>query len=323
MERWRAFLRVDPIPTLLASKDQELVARTRAELLHGPLDPRQLWESKPASSLLSRQQKDGSWEYRSPRTVVPGLDNNDQAETYRSLGFLVEMYCLDAGHGAIAKAAEFVLSHQTGEGDIRGIYGHQYTPNYTGGFLELLTDAGMGDDPRVRKGLDWLLSVRQQDGGWAIPIRTRGLRLDSDAMRGRPVPRDPSQPSSHLATGMVLRAFAAHPDYRGREEVVAAARLLRSRLFRRDPYPDRGTPDYWERCSFPFWFTDIVSALDTLTRLGSQAMGPEVLDALEWMRGRQAPQGTLRLHLLRGAGMEVQDWVLFAVCRSLERAFRL
>jgi hypothetical protein len=147
------------------------------------------------------------------------------------------------------------------------------------------------------------------------------MRLDAGAMNARTVSGDPMKPSSQLATGMALRAFAAHPRYRERGEVVEAAALLRSRLFKKDSYPDRGTPDYWEKCSYPFWFTDIVSVLDTLTRIGPLAMGPEVTAALDWLRERQGKDGILRLHFLRGADMELQDWVLFAVCRILRRAF--
>ncbi len=69
---------------------------------------------------------------------------------------------------------------------------------------------------------------------------------------------DRTKPFSHLVTGVVLRAFAAHPKYRQLDEAKAAGNLLASRFFKKDAYPDRGTAAFWTKFSFPFWFTDIL-----------------------------------------------------------------
>ena len=57
----------------------------------------------------------------------------------------------------------------------------------------------------------WLLSMRQDDGGWAIPTRTPGLSLNVMLTARETFEPDRSRPSSHLVTGFVLRALAAHP----------------------------------------------------------------------------------------------------------------
>lgn len=319
--KWRSFFEIDIVPRLIGSADLALSTQSQRALLDEAPSMGPVHGSKPVLTLLRKQGEDGRWRFRSPRTVVPSLDNNDQVETYRSLGLLIELYGLDSGHEAIRKAAEFVLAHQTEEGDIRGIYGHQYTPNYTAGFLELFAKAGMAGDERVRLGLEWLLSARQEDGGWAVPLRTRGVRLDAAAMRSPPVQADLTRPSSQMATGVVLRAFACHPEYRSRREVMDAARRFKTCILKKDAYPDRGGVEYWERCSFPFWFTDAVSALDTLTQLDFSASDPDVRRTLEWLRGRQRPDGTFKLHPLCGAHRPVEDWLAFAVARSARRAF--
>jgi hypothetical protein len=108
--------------------------------------------------------------------------------------------------------------------------------------------------------------MRQGDGGWAIPVRTVGVPFPEfvDVERHpQPLAPDRSRPSSHLVTGMVLRAFAAHPAWLKAIEAHEAGELLATRLCKRDRYTDRGGVGYWERVSFPFWFTDIVSSLDT------------------------------------------------------------
>jgi hypothetical protein len=56
----------------------------------------------------------------------------------------------------------------THEGDIRGMLGNQYAPYYTGAMLSLLIKAGFAHDPRIEKGMRWLLKMRQDDGGWVI-----------------------------------------------------------------------------------------------------------------------------------------------------------
>ena len=46
----------------------------------------------------------------------------------------------------LEKAAEFLFQRQTTEGDFRGIYGTQYSPNYSAAIMELLIKSGYSDD---------------------------------------------------------------------------------------------------------------------------------------------------------------------------------
>ena len=150
------------------------------------------------------------------QALDPVRENYDQLETFRQLGILVEKFGFTRQHPSIERAATYLLSFQTDEGDLRGIYGNQYAPTYVGAILEVLIKAGYADDPRIAKALAWLLAMRQSDGGWAIPVRTVGVPFPEfiDVERHpRPLAPDRSKPSSHLVTGMVLRAFAAHPAW--------------------------------------------------------------------------------------------------------------
>jgi hypothetical protein len=82
-------------------------------------------------------------------------------------------------------------------------------------------------------------------------------------------------------------------------ELREAGKLLASRLYTRDAYTDRGGVRYWERVSFPFWFTDIVSSLDTLSRLGFGPQTPTISAALGRLRELQRADGTFAFKLLR------------------------
>ena len=213
-----------------------------------------------------------------------------------------------------------MFSCQTDEGDFRGIYLDQYSPNYTSAFLEVLIKAGYIDDEPIQRGLDWLLSIRQNDGGWAVPLRTEHLRWGEVIKSTEPVQPRREKPLSHMITGVVLRAFAAHPEYKKHSEIVQCGKKLASRLFKADNYTDRRATEYWTRISFPFWFTDILSALDSLSKLGLSADHPNVREAIEWFAEQQKKDGSWSLHLLRGGGEKIQSlWVGLVICRMLQR----
>jgi Squalene-hopene cyclase C-terminal domain len=319
----RRAVRIDPRAALASSGDPAIAFFARRDLLgEPPGSVNDLWELPEPLRIVRRQTTRGSWSYPAGTAALRSPENYDQIETFRQLGILIEQYGFTREHEAVARAAEFLLSFQTPEGDIRGIYGNQYATTYVGAITELLVKAGYADDPRIVNVFRWLLATRQRDGGWAIPMRTRGRRfrdfLDVEHYP-EPLAPDRCRPFSHLVTGMALRAFAADPRWRDVADVRRAAEQLASRLFKRDPYGDRGDPSYWERVSYPFWFTDIVSALDTLSRLGVSPRWGPIAGALERLNAVQRDDGTFALKLLRAKDKDLPSWICLAVCRSLER----
>lgn len=324
MNPWQKQLHFNPIPPLLQADDEALRFFVRRDILEedvGPVD--RLWSLPQAAKLINKQQPDGSWTYPGAKPSVRSQENYDQIETYRNVGILVEKYGLTRQHPAIAKAADFLFSFQTEDGDIRGIYGNQYSPNYSAAIMELLIKAGYEKDPRIEKGFAWLLSMRQSDGGWAIPLRTatdaKGMTLTDLLNLPEPLPPDRLKPFSHLATGVVLRAFAAHPDYRKTAEAKHAGELLASRFFLSDRYTDRNTPAFWTKIRYPFWFTDIVSALDSVSQLGLTKEDPQVKKAIEWLVANQRENGLWKaVQVVKFNG---DYWVTLVICRILKRLY--
>jgi hypothetical protein len=312
---WYGF-RFDPIPPLLSSPDITIRLRAARELEGRDVDLTPILTQSSVKRILSKQLPDGSWRYPGKRSGPQ--TNYEYLETYRRLGELVELYALDKEHPSVRSAADFLFSLQTDEGDFRGIYGNEYSPNYTAGILEALVHAGYADDVRVDKGFRWLMAMRQNDGGWAVPLRTVGWKFHQPMSQGPlPTPPDRSKPFSHMVTGVVVRALAASEKYRHSDETLAAAELLASRLFLADCYSDRGGPEFWTKFSFPFWFTDLISALDSLSLIGIR--NERVDMAIEWFRSRQREDGTWRLYYLKGAGISIDEWVHFALSRALRR----
>ena len=320
MDDWRSLLRYDPVPPLLASESKAINYFCRKDLLEETVDSvENLWELPEASKILRKQKDTGEWIYPGKRPGFRSGEDYDQIETFRNLGFLVEKFALDRRHSAIQRAAEFLFSRQTTEGDLRGIYGNQYSPNYTAAMMELLIKAGYEEDPRIEHGFHWLLSMRQEDGGWAIPLRTTGEKFDMAMFQRDPIPPRRGRPSSHLATGVALRAFAAHPRFKNSDGARAAGELLAWRFFLPDKYPDRREVSYWTAFSFPFWFTDLLSALDSLSRMGFSREHPQISKGLEWFIERQQPDGGWDLRMLRTKDKELGLWIGLTICRVLKR----
>jgi hypothetical protein len=333
MTSWRKRLPYNPIPLLLESGCVPVVYFTRRDLLGenpGPIED--LWILPDAKKIVRKQMENGGWKYPASGVArlgsaararsVRSAENYDQIETFRNVGFLVEQFGFTRAHPALRKAAEFLFSFQTPAGDFRGIYGTQYSPNYSAGIMELLIKAGYERDLRIGRGLRWLLSMRQEDGGWAIPFRTAvaGKWLAA-FMRSRRLEPDRTKPFSHLATGVVLRAFAAGEKFRNRKDIHHSGNLLASRFFQSDKYIDRGTPAFWTGFSFPFWFTDLLSALDTLSRLGFSARDPDIRKGLDWFTERQREDGGWTLKLQKGKDKALPYWLDLTIGRMFSRFF--
>jgi len=317
---WLDQLKYDPIEQLCNSRDPSIVHFVEKDLLDESKEGDELWDLPEARKTVRRQRDDGSWEYPGGNKRLRSQTHYDQIETYRNLGFLVEKYDFDKSQHSIRRAADFLFSSQTGEGDFRGIYGNQYTPNYSAGITELLIKAGYRADRRIRKSLKWLLSIRQSDGGWAIPFRTRGHDLGAITDKKTTQP-DTEMPSSWLVTGVVLRAFAVDPEYRQLPETIAASRLLMGRFFSKDSYPDRQAPGFWTRFAFPFWFTDLVSSLDSLSRLGFNCEGTKIQEGLRWFRDHQREDGSWNLKLLKKGDKQLHLWLALSICRVFKRFY--
>jgi hypothetical protein len=338
MNDWSRRLQYDPIKPLLDSKDDAVEYFTRRDLLDEAVGPiERVWELPAVKKILRKQQADGSWRPASKKFAGSGVDYG-LIETWRQLRYLVDQYELDRRHPVIVKASELVFSRQTPEGDIRGMLANQYAPYYTGAIMSLLIKAGYGEDARIEKGFRWLLEVRQDDGGWVIgspgmagfPGLTRDEINDLVSNADRETARtfDFSRPFSAAGTGMVIRAFAAHPRYRHSEYARTAAALLKSKFFKEDNWTSYQHPDNWIRFQFPFWWTNLVSALDALSLIGIPKEDPDIQNALQWLVDHQEESGlwktsysSIHKATVNKRTHEEQLWITLAICRILKRFY--
>ena len=316
-------LRFDPIPALMQEADPALQYFVCRDLLGETVPPVvQLWELPEPVKISKRQQSDGSWRHPGSAQRNHG-PNTSLLETYRNLQVLVEKYGFNRDHPTIQSAARYIFRCQTKKGDIRGIIENQYMPYYHGAILALLIKSGYADDPHVVHGLEWLLVMRQHDGGWIVPAVIKPPKERTpEFWAGEPLPPDRTKPHAHLATGMALRAFAAHPVYAQRAEAFQAACCLRDRILKPDAYNDRENASYWLKFQYPFLWTNLVSALDTLQRFSFPTSDEQIQLAINWFIEHQQPDGLWPTRYDAGRNSKPNRlWVGLAICRILKHNF--
>jgi hypothetical protein len=280
---WRARLASDPIPRLLREGSPSVLARVRRDLI----DDSEAGYPE-VKAILRKLEKDGSFVPRASDKELGGPKFSKCLATLRNLDRLADLGMRIEGKSDVAgklhRVADFILASQNSDGGIGDLTltesgkgpGKVVALHFQGWAIAALCRAGFENDARVEKGFRFLLSLRQDDGGWAW----RGVRTNSAA-----------RPSSHLITGMVLRAFAASKDYRGSREARRAAELLATRFLQPDRYEDRKAPAYWEILTEPRCWTDVLDALDTITSIGLGKENSGVRTAEAYLRSRQAKDG--------------------------------
>ena len=327
MTDWRRHLRIDPIPVLLASQNKAIGFFTKRDLLNENVEPIDfVWNLPESQKILRKQQADGSWKKSGNNPAVYPPNHHSLVETFKNFRTLVEKFQFTKSHPSIPEAADFLFSFQTPEGDIRGFIGNQYATYYTGYVLSLLIKAGYETDPRTENGMQWLLSMRQNDGGWTVPFLTHEydretwLKLTSQYME--PVEPDRTKPFSHNATDMVLRAFVVHPVYRKSKEAKAVGTLLKSRFFKPDVYTSYQHPRYWTR--FAFWWPNLLTALESLSFLGFTKVDPDIKKGLDWFMENQQPDGLWKIESdkeIKPKDAEERLWLGLRICGMLKRYF--
>ncbi|VVB76472.1 Uncharacterised protein [Candidatus Tiddalikarchaeum anstoanum] len=299
------------VSSLLSSNNEAITAFVNRDLLGKKVSTKFVEELPAVKRIINKQESDGRWVYPSKKPIQRGYD---LYYTMKMVGELVQKYGLNKYCKSVKNAANYLFSNQTDEGDFRGIYGNQYSPNYSATIMEFLIMAGFNVD----KGLNWLLSVRQSDGGWAIPMRTRGVTNWVKAMSLKEsLGTDKSKRFSHFCTGVVLRPFSLVKKYH--KEVDAAASLLVNSFFERDYYPDRNGVEYWTRFSFPYQWSDILTGLDALSRMNI-IKHPKITRALKWFKSHQLSNGLWKVKRIMGANDKDSDfWINLQIARVLKR----
>ncbi len=321
-------MKVNPnkaIEFLLARGNLPILYWLKKDILEVPIDRefKNLQKFASRIRIVKNQKPNGGWCKRKYEGHPRWEKSYYIVDTLKNMFKLYNFGCTLKDEG-IKKAIKFIFSTQSKAGDFRGAYLNEYAPTYHALSLEILCLLGHDKDEKTQKGFRWISNNRQRDGGWVIPYRT----IDQEQLKNRynyeaqlklePIKPDTSRPFSHLVTGMVLRALAASPTWSKSKEARKAGQLLLSRFFKADKYNDRWLPSFWEELTYPFWATDILSSLDSLSKIGFPVENENLQKGLNWLLKKQNKQGYWETGNEKSS-IEDHLWVTFAVLRVLKR----
>jgi len=272
MTDWRSFLKGDPVPWLL-EESNPYVRYHALTWLEGRAedDPavaaasQAIAASEPVQKVLRSQRPQGYW----------GSDPRPHHATQYQLTLLTWLGY--RGDGAVKKALEYRM-----QGGLRedGSYGVQfkerwiYAPCHGANLLRMLLRFGMGDDPRAKLLLDWLLRSQEADG--VVPCISKV----------KPFP-------CLWASGDVLRAYdELPPDWVTPRVAEARQRAVDLFLDNRLCYYKRIRPDQrWFQFGYPLhWDTDILEVLE-LCAPHIRPDDPRIQEGLSFVLGKQDGSG--------------------------------
>ena len=236
---------------------------------------------------------------------------------------------------AIAAQCEYLLSHSQ-EGSQGGFAQNtavktgggrlsEVIPCLTGNMVWSLCTLGYGDDPRVQKGLDWLVSTMRYNDG---------LELDPQVAPYNHYEMCWGAHTCHMGVVKALKAYGAIPPQRrsaalGHAVEQAAEFMLAHHVDRRSHSLNRISKPGWRKFGFPLMYqTDTLEVLDVLTALGYrdarmdeavQAVLAKQTDAGCWLQ--ENAYASDRLLLPMEAAGEPGKWVTLRAMRVLKRYY--
>ncbi|HEY6237992.1 MAG TPA: hypothetical protein VIZ68_02250 [Thermoplasmata archaeon] len=145
---------------------------------------------------------------------------------------------------------------------------------YTGNMARALIRFGYGDDPRVRKALDWLVTTAHPKGGWTCWSFGDG-----------------PAPSRTLDSWEGLSAFAVYPRSKWTPAMQGCVERAAEYYLDHELHRQGERYEPWYRFHWPVhYYYDLLVGLDVLTALGYGDDG-RLRFALEFLRKKQRADG--------------------------------
>ncbi|MFC2095712.1 nitrogen fixation protein NifH [Candidatus Bipolaricaulota bacterium] len=220
--------------------------------------------------LLEAQTDEGYW----------GEADRFYVDKYRGTVWQLLMlaeHWADPADKRVQRACEFVMANSQ-DLESGGFSAHrsaklgggrhrEVIPCLTGNMVWSLIRLGYGDDPRVRRGIDWITTYQRFDDG------------AKDAPSGWPY--DKAEPcwgrhTCHMGVVKALKALAEIPEVKRSTATSGTVDhgveyLLDHRIYKRSHDLDKISKPGWTRFGFPLMYqTDVLEILGILTRLDCQ-----------------------------------------------------
>jgi hypothetical protein len=293
---WKSVLKADPTDWLLEEENPSVRYFTLVDILGEPPDAPEvettrcaIMKSGVVPRILARQQKGGYW--GNPEDFYV---RGKYRGTVWQLIILAEL-AADSEDPRIRKTCEFILensqdrqsggfAHSTGKD---GAGNHDMVmPCLTANMVWSLIKFGYLDDPRVRRGIDWITTYQRFDDA-----------VD-EAPGGWPYDRYKNcwgKHTCHMGVVKALRALAEIPLDRRTETVKStieggAEYLLRHHVHKRSHDLEQVANPRWLKYGFPLlWQIDVLEILGVLLKLGYRE--PRMREAVDLVIAKQDEQG--------------------------------
>ena len=300
MPDWKSHLKAAPVDWLLDPENPSVRYLTLTEILKKPKsDPEvvqarsAIMETGPVPSILALQNPEGYWE------APDAYYTSKYKGTSWQLIVLAEHFA-DGADSRIRKACEFILEKAQDQ-ESGGFSVHhaaktgggrhsEVVPCLTGNLVWSLIRLGFFDDPRVRKGVEWITRFQRFDDG--IPEAPAGWPYDKFEICW-------GSHTCHMGVVKSLKALSEIPADKRSGDVQAAIDkavdyLLAHHIYKKSHDLNEVSKPGWLRFGFPLMYqTDVLEILDILTKLGVH--DSRMAEAVEIVISKQDSQGRWKL----------------------------
>ena len=331
MNDWRSILNADPTEWLLERENPSVRYFTLTNILGTPESDIQVKETKEGimktrtvPSILAKQDKGGHWE--KPERFYTAKYKG----TVWQLLVLAELRA-DGNEERIKRACEFMIGisqdHESGGFSYHGTstgggWHSEVIPCLTGNMTWALIRLGFLEDPRVRRGIEWIVTYQRFDDG--VREASKGSPYDR---LGRCFGRH----TCHMGAVKTLKALAEIPASKRSKEVNETIKngveyMLIHHIHKRSHDLSRVSKPGWVRFGFPLMYqTDVLEILGILTKLGYK--DKRMQEAIDLVVSKQDQQGRWKLENTYNDRFQVNierkdrqsKWITFKALETLKR----
>ena len=345
MISWQTLLKESPVDWLLEESNPSVRYFTLRDILGKREDDpqviaakRAISRSKVVSKIFSKQNAEGYWEepfnpyhpkYKSSYWQIMilaqlGMDKTDE-RVERACEYAFQFQLEDDGFSSYTlerAVEEHTLLLKKGkklppQGEFASslVFEHQYSC-LTGNMAAALIRIGYADDKRVKKALEWLVKIQNQDGGWLCPYWRAHIRDKHGCFDGTICPLEAfSEIRKENLTKEMKETIEKGAEF-----------LLMHRLFKANHHSYKIINKAWLTLSFPWFYGyNILRGLDVLTRLG-YVKDERLSDAIEVLLRKRQKTGTWilestpvgRMHINIEAKDKPSKWITLFALRALK-----
>jgi hypothetical protein len=327
-------LKADPVDWLLEKDNPSVLYFALSQILGKPQSSSEAQAAKKeimltgvVPKILAKQKEGGYWE--TPEKFYTAKYKG----TVWQLIILAELGT-DSQDERVKKACEFILTNsqdhksggfsawlsvKVGGGRYSGVL-----PCLTGNMVFSLIRLGYLDDPRVKRGIEWIVKYQRFDDGEAYPPKIWPYEKATSCF---------GKHSCHMGVVKSLKALAEIPAERRSTAVVDTIErgveyLLKHHVYKRSHDLSRVSKPGWLRFGFPLMYqTDVLEILGILTKLGCK--DERMQEAVDLVLSKQDEQGMWKLESTFNGRFqtnieqkgESSKWVTLNAVRVLKRFY--